>query len=63
MNDSIALLGRVLCDAVAGRVPLDIDRERLLAAADAVMAAMRWLAVNADPRMLVEQALAPLVAP
>ena len=42
---------------------LDIDRQRLLAAADAVMAAMRWLAVNADPRMLVEQALAPLVAP
>src|SRR2546423_13224267 len=44
VNDSIALLGRVLCDAVAGRVPLDIDRERLLAAADAGMAALRWLA-------------------
>ena len=62
VSDAIALLGRVLCDSVAGRVPLDIERERLLAAADASMAAIRWLAVNADPRMLVEQALAPLVA-
>ena len=61
-SDAIALLGRVLCDAVAGRVPLSIDRERLLAAADASTAAIRWLAVNADPRMLVEQVLAPLVA-
>ncbi len=61
-SDAIALLGRVLCDAVAGRVPLAIERERLLAAADASMAAIRWLTVNADPRMLVEQALAPLVA-
>jgi DNA polymerase-3 subunit delta' len=60
-SDSIALLGRVLCDAVAGRVPLAIERERLLAAADASLAAIRWLTVNADVRMLVEQALAPLV--
>jgi DNA polymerase III gamma/tau subunit len=62
VSDAIALLGRVLCDAVAGRVPLAIDRERLLAAADAAMAAIRWLTVNADARMLVEQSLAPLVA-
>ena len=62
VSDAIALLGRVLCDAVAGRVPLAIDRERLLAAADAAMAAIRWLTVNADARMLVEQTLAPLVA-
>ena len=61
-SDAIAMLGRVLCDAVAGRVPLPIERERLLASADAVMAAIRWLTVNADARMLVEQALAPLVA-
>jgi len=61
-SDAIALLGRVLCDAAAGRVPLPIERERLLAAADAVLAAIRWLQVNADPRMLVEQALAELVA-
>jgi DNA polymerase-3 subunit delta' len=62
VSDSIALLGNVLCDAVAGRVPLHIDQERLLAAADASMAAIRWLGVNADARMLVEQALAALVA-
>ena len=62
VSNAIAMLGRVLCDAVAGRVPLDIERERLLAAADASMAAVRWLTVNADARMLVEQALAPLVA-
>ncbi len=62
VSDAMAALGRVLCDAVAGRVALDIDRDRLLAAADATMGAVRWLAVNADARMLVEQALAPLVA-
>lgn len=62
VSEGVAVLARVLCDAVAGRVPLRIDRERLLAAADAAMAAARWLQVNADPRMLVEQALAELVA-
>jgi len=61
VGDALALLGRVLRDAVAGRVPLAIERERLLAAADATMAAMRWLTVNADPRLLAEQALAELV--
>jgi DNA polymerase III subunit delta' len=61
VNDAIATLGRVLCDAVAGRVPLSIEPERLLAAADASLGAIRWLAVNADPRMLVEQALSELV--
>lgn len=61
-SDAMALLGTVLCDAVAGRVPLAIDRERLLAAADATTTAIRWLTVNADTRMLVEQALAHLVA-
>jgi hypothetical protein len=61
-SDAVALLGQVLCDAVAGRVPLSIDRDRLLAAADATTNAIRWLTVNADARMLVEQALAELVA-
>ncbi len=61
VSDAIALLGRVLCDAVAGRVPLPIERERLLAAADSSMAAIRWLTVNADARMLVESSLAELV--
>jgi hypothetical protein len=62
VSDAVALLGKILCDAVAGRVPLAIERERLLAAADATTAAIRWLNVNADARMLVEQALAELVA-
>ena len=63
VSDAIATLGRVLCDAVAGRVPLGIERERLLAAADTSMAAIRWLTlkINADPRMMVEQALSELV--
>jgi hypothetical protein len=62
VSDAIAVLARVLCDAAAGRVPLTIEPNRLLAAADASLAAIRWLQVNADPRMLVEQALAELVA-
>jgi len=61
VSDGIALLGQVLCDAVAGRIDVAIERERLLAAADAAMAAIRWLSVNADPRMIVESALAELV--
>ena len=60
-SDGFGVLGRVLCDAVAGRLPLRIDNSRLLAAADATSAAIRWLAVNADARLLAEQALAPLI--
>jgi DNA polymerase-3 subunit delta' len=60
-RDAMALLGSVLCDAVAdGRYA--IDRERLLAAAHAAVDSVRWLTVNADARMLVEGALAKLVA-
>lgn len=63
-GDAIALLGTILCDAAAGRFDpgssLSIDR--LLAAADGTTAALRWLAVNADARLVVEQALAELVA-
>jgi DNA polymerase III, gamma/tau subunits len=62
VSDAMALLGKILCDAVAGRIPLSVERERLLAAADAITAAIRWLTVNADARMLVEQVLAELVA-
>lgn len=58
---AMALAADVLCDAVAGRIDVAIDRERLLAAADAMVSNMRWLAVNADARMLVERSLAPLV--
>ncbi|MEO8033423.1 MAG: AAA family ATPase [Acidobacteriota bacterium] len=60
LKDSIALLASALCQAVAdGSLP--IAPERLLAAADGCMTAMRWLAVNADPKLLVEQALSELV--
>ncbi|HEY3053262.1 MAG TPA: AAA family ATPase [Thermoanaerobaculia bacterium] len=64
LNDAIALLGAILCDAAAGRIPKISDavgRDRLLAAADGAMAALRNLVVNADPRLIVEQALAELV--
>jgi len=64
LSDAIALLGSVLCDAAAGRLPDVSDkvpRERLLAAADGTMAALRNLVVNADARLIVEQALAELV--
>lgn len=64
VSDAIALLGSVLCDAAAGRMPdviANVSRERLLAAADGTMAALRNLVVNADARLVVEQALAELV--
>jgi hypothetical protein len=63
--EAIALLGSVLCDAAAGRMPAvsaAVSRDRLLAAADGTMAALRNLVVNADVRLVVEQALAELVA-
>jgi DNA polymerase-3 subunit delta' len=62
VKDSIALLGTILCDAVSGGPLSDaVGPDRVLAAADATMAAIRWLGVNADARMLVEQAVAKLV--
>ncbi|MGZ8853634.1 MAG: hypothetical protein ACXW2X_09570 [Thermoanaerobaculia bacterium] len=64
VSDAIAVLGSVLCEAAAGRLPKvsdSVSRERLLAAADGAMAALRNLAVNADARLVVEQALAELV--
>jgi len=60
-NDAIALLGETLCEAVAGEIEVKIPRERLLAAADTSMAAIRWLGVNADVRLLVEQIVSALV--
>lgn len=60
-NDAIALLGEMLCEAVAdGRHALPPDR--LLDAAHACVEAIRWLGVNADAKLLVEGALARLVA-
>ena len=72
-KDAIALLGAILCDVVAldpaesldpkklAEIRERIPRERLLAAADAAMAAIRWLGVNADVRLLAESVVAALV--
>ncbi len=65
--DAMALLGSTLCEAVAGtdarmqRVRDAVGKERLLAAADAVTNNMRWLTVNADVRLLIEQAVSKIV--
>ncbi len=73
VKDAIALLGSILCDVVALDPAESLDptklleirehipRERLLAAADAAMAAIRWLNVNADVRLLAESVVAALV--
>jgi DNA polymerase III gamma/tau subunit len=63
VNDAIALLGSVLCEAAAGELAETVPRERILAAASGANEALKWLPVNADPRMLVESALAELVGP
>jgi DNA polymerase III delta prime subunit len=72
VKDAIALLGAILCDVVAldpadsldpdklAAIRERIPRERLLAAADTAMAAIRWLGVNADVRLLVEGVVAQL---
>ncbi len=72
-KDALALLGAILCDAVAidpdqsldagklAEIRDRIPRERLLAAADSAMAAIRALNVNADARLLAEQVVAALV--
>jgi DNA polymerase III delta prime subunit len=74
VKDAIALLAAILCDAVGldPRESLDPDklaaiaehipRERLLAAADNAMAAIRWVSVNADTRLLAESVITALVA-
>ena len=73
VKDAIALLGAILCDVVAldpaesldpqklAEIRERIPREKLLAAADASMAAIRWLGVNADVRLLAEAIVAALV--
>lgn len=73
VKDAFALLGTVLCDIVAlePRESLDpkklteirehIETGKLLAAADTTMAAIRWLGVNADVRLLAEGIVAELV--
>jgi DNA polymerase III gamma/tau subunit len=60
VNAAMALLAEILCEAAAGRVNVQLPREKLLAAADGVVFNTRWLIVNADARMLVENGIAPL---
>jgi DNA polymerase III delta prime subunit len=72
-KDAMALTAAVFCDAVALRDDQAVDgkqlaeireaipRERLLGAADTLLAAIRALNVNADVRLVVEQALAVIV--
>src|SRR5437016_5228851 len=59
VKDAIALTAAVLTSGQIDAIP----RERLLASADALLAAIRALTINADPRLVVEQALAELVIP
>src|SRR4029079_12890940 len=51
-HDALARLGETLCEAAAGNIGVEIPRERLLAAADTSMAAIRWLGGNADVGLL-----------
>lgn len=66
VKSAIALCGDVLAQAAAGSDELAglrerCGREKVLAAADGMLAAIRWMGVNADARLVVEQALAALV--
>jgi DNA polymerase-3 subunit delta' len=66
VKSAIALAGDVLAEAAADGQELavlreKVGREKILAAADGMLAAIRWLGVNADARLLVEQALSALV--
>lgn len=72
IKDALALVGAILCDVVAldpkesvnpkklAEIREHIPTEKLLAAADASMAAIRWLNVNADTRLLAESVVAAL---
>ena len=66
VKSAIALAGEVLAEAAANSEELaslreKVGREKILAAADGMLGAIRWLGVNADVRLLVEQALSALV--
>jgi len=72
VKDSLALLGSILCDVIAlnpkeslnprklSEIREHIPQEKLLAAADQAMAAIRWLGVNADTRLLAEMVVSEL---
>ena len=60
VKDAMALLAAIL---TSGDEKLEsIPREKLLAAADGVLAAIRAMTINADPRLTIEAALAQLVS-
>jgi DNA polymerase-3 subunit delta' len=61
VKEAMALLAEVLVEGAASDRFAPVPRERLLAAADGAMAAIRAMAVNADARLVTEQALAALV--
>lgn len=62
-KESMALLASLLRGAAAGRPRLaTVSTEALLQAAAGLLEGMRWLGVNADARLLVERAIARLVA-
>ncbi|HEX7152804.1 MAG TPA: AAA family ATPase [Thermoanaerobaculia bacterium] len=73
VKDALALMGSVFIDIVAldpkesvdpkklEDVRAKIPTEKLLAAADTALGAIRWLGVNADSRLLAEQVVAALV--
>jgi DNA polymerase-3 subunit delta' len=59
VKDAMALLAAIL---TSGDEKLSsIPREKLLAAADGILAAIRAMTINADPRLTLEAALAQLV--
>lgn len=72
IKDALALVGTILCDAVAldpqesldpkklAAIRESIPNEKLLAAADTALASIRWLNVNADTRLLAESVVAAL---
>jgi DNA polymerase III delta prime subunit len=72
VKDALALLASICCDVVAldaaesvepakfAEVREKLSPERLLAASDAALSAIRWLGVNADVRLLAEGVVAEL---
>lgn len=58
VKDAMAMTAAVLTELDLESIP----RDRVLAAADGMLAAIRAMTINADPRLVVEQALAELVA-
>jgi DNA polymerase III gamma/tau subunit len=62
-KDAMALLASILRGAAAGRPQLQsVTPDALLDAAAGLLDGIRWLGVNADARLLVERAVARLVA-